>query len=115
MNKKAEVEQFLHVLHTIFDGVFTHGSHSYFWHGGCVNEVLNYSLGMGMSDQTDRVPDLRLFNDSPWTNDQARTDAILPLIISLWDWAEWGDERRMWWTRRVCYIERGARCTRRHW
>ena len=51
--------------------------------------------------ETTRLPDLRPINDGPWSSDQARTIALLPVLAALWDWADWSPIRQQTWVEHV--------------
>jgi hypothetical protein len=66
---------------------------------GCALEVASVARGIEWTDDPDLVglPDLRPLNDGPWSSDKARAEAIAPVIVALWDWADWPDDRRQAW------------------
>lgn len=43
------------------------------------------------------LPDARAINDAVWSSDAARTRALTPVAIALWDWATWLRERKDRW------------------
>jgi hypothetical protein len=46
-------------------------------------------FGLVHSDRPGDLPDLQPLNDGPWSSDQARTEALLPVLSALWDWQAW--------------------------
>ena len=60
----------------------------------CALEAAHAAMGDPWSDRPDRWPDIRPLNDGPWSSDTARTEALVPLLIAYWDWAEWSVARR---------------------
>jgi hypothetical protein len=46
------------------------------------------------------LPDLRPLNDA-FRDDAARTEHLVPVVLALWDWAEWPAGRRVDWARGV--------------
>ena len=60
----------------------------------CALEAAHAAMGDPWSDRPDRWPDIRPLNDGPWSSDTARAEALVPLLIAYWDWAEWSVARR---------------------
>jgi len=61
----------------------------------CIYEALNAAEGRPWSDEPGERPDLRAFNDGPWSDDAARTAAMLRIGVALlWDWPSWSPEHR---------------------
>lgn len=75
-------------------GVLMHGSHSQFRREFCVLEFDNFLRGREWSDTPRTLPDLRQINDGPWKSDEARTDALLPVMSTLWNWSNWSRPRK---------------------
>lgn len=77
--------------------------------GACVLEAVSAWRGVDWTDSPDMLdlPDLRPLNDAPWSDDVARTEAMIRLFESVRDWAEWSGERRLRFAERV--ITRTAR------
>jgi hypothetical protein len=90
------------VVNDRFGGVLSHGSHD---PDGlaCINEAANVARGNDWGDLPDKagLPDSRSLNDGPWSSNRARTDAMLPLGVALWDWSDWTPKRRTAWAQRV--------------
>ena len=60
----------------------------------CLHEALNVYQGREWSDDTTGTLDLRPLNDAPWSSDEARTAAMLPLGPIVIAWPSWSEERR---------------------
>ena len=93
---------FTTVLRDRFGGVLTHGAHTPDG-AACALEAVSVARGITWTDKpaSTRMPDLRPLNDAPWPSDKARTIAMTPLVIALWDWADWTDDRRQRWAENV--------------
>ncbi|MGH7187179.1 MAG: hypothetical protein ACREIB_12995, partial [Pseudomonadota bacterium] len=83
-----------------FGGKLTEGAHSPDG-AACLHEAWNVASGYGWDDDAHGRPDLRGLNDVPWSSDEARTQALLPVAVALWDFERWSDDRKRAWARRV--------------
>lgn len=85
-----------------FGGLLSHGEHDPDG-AACALEAASIARGRPWSDDPDDVelPDLRPLNDGPWTSDEARTEAMVPLVVALWDWPTWAGDRHQAWLSRV--------------
>jgi hypothetical protein len=85
-----------------FGGVLTSGSHEPDGHA-CLLEAVSIARGLDWTDDPSivRMPDLRGLNDAPWSSDEVRTKHLLPVGVALYDWAEWSEERRQEFAKRV--------------
>jgi hypothetical protein len=85
-----------------FGGVLTKGSHAPDGHA-CLLEAVSIARGLDWTDDPSivRMPDLRGLNDAPWSSDEVRTMHLLPVGVALYDWAEWPEERRQEFAKRV--------------
>jgi len=82
------------VVEDRFGGVLSSGLHEPDGKA-CIHEALNAAEGRPWSDEPGERPDLRAFNDGPWSDDAARTAAMLRIgTVLLWDWPSWSPERR---------------------
>jgi hypothetical protein len=63
----------------------------------CVLEVASVARGVPWTDDPERVglPDLRALNDAGWSSDVVRTEHLAPVVVALWDWPDWSEERRV--------------------
>ena len=84
------------------DGVLRAGAHQP-GREFCANEFKSQVDGVPWTDSPTilHIPDIRPLNDGPWSSDQARTAALLPLMVAIWDWADWSPERQQEWAQRV--------------
>lgn len=82
-------------------GVLKQGAHEPQSGACCALEFANHVRGRRWSDEPGALPDLRPLNDAPWSSDQARTEALLPVMAALWDWSVWSEDQRVAWSRRV--------------
>ncbi|HEX5073362.1 MAG TPA: hypothetical protein VFW03_09155 [Gemmatimonadaceae bacterium] len=83
-----------------FGGKLSHGAHQP--NGvACLHEALNVYQGKDWSDDTTGTLDLRSLNDAPWSSDEARTEAMLPLGAIVLTWPSWSEERRVAWAKLV--------------
>ena len=83
-----------------YSGILSAGAHS---DGrlACALEAAHAAMGDLWSDAPDRWPDLRPMNDGPWSSDRARTEALVPTLEALWDWADWPLARQVAWAHTV--------------
>jgi hypothetical protein len=83
-----------------FGGLLRQGKHK---ENGiaCAVEVRNAARGKAWSDDPGDAPDTRALNDGPWSSDEARTAAMVPVEEALWDWADWTDAKRQAWATEV--------------
>jgi hypothetical protein len=83
------------ILTTRFGGLLRHGSHAEDGQA-CLLEAATVARKQKWSDSPDTagLPDLRSLNDGPWSSDEARTVAMRPVAIALWDWPEWDEAKR---------------------
>ena len=91
------------VLDDRFGGVIRHGAHSPDSQA-CALEVASIARGKPWSDSpaSANLPDIRLLNDGPWSSDEVRTKAILPLMEALWNrWPKWSDAQKRDYMKRV--------------
>jgi hypothetical protein len=99
---KITVEQLQHILDTRDSGVLSHGAHSADDGSYCALEAVSLVRGSLTGNEsyfTDDpadlgMPDIRPLNDAPWSSDEARTKAMLPLIAVLSDWSLWPHARK---------------------
>ena len=89
-----------HELDTRDDGVLKHGKHLP-GHDFCALEFESQVRGRKWSDSPITLPDIRPLNDARWSSAQARTTALLPVMVALWDWTMWSRERQIAWASRV--------------
>lgn len=83
-----------------FSGKLTDGAHSPDG-AACLHEAINVARGRKWSDDPSGMPDLRGLNDAPWSSDDARTTALLPVAVALWDFDKWPVDRKRAWAQRV--------------
>lgn len=90
------------VLKSRFGGVLKHGSHNPDGEA-CALEAASVARGNGWDDAPGAagLPDIRPLNDGPWSSDEGRTRAMVPLVKALWTWPRWGETRRREWRRRA--------------
>ena len=93
---------FVKTLRGQFDGVISSGSHKPD-RLACALEIATVARGLPWSDSpvSAGLPDLRQINDSRWASDTARTQALLPVIIALWDWDKWTPQQKQTWATQV--------------
>ena len=60
----------------------------------CPLEAAHAAVGDPWSDRPDKWPDIRPLADAPWSSDQARTEAMVPVLVAYWDWAAWTPARQ---------------------
>ena len=87
-----------------FGGKLYNGSHQPNGRA-CLHEALNVYQGKDWSDDTSGTLDLRSLNDAPWSSDEARTEAMLPLGVIVLTLPNWSDERRRAWAK---YVAKGV-------
>jgi len=97
---EIRVSEYRRIINERFGGVLRHGSHKPDGEA-CALEAESIARGREWSDDPVTMPDLRPLNDGPWSSDQARTDALVPVVEALWDWAEWPEARRLAWVEGV--------------
>jgi len=83
-------------LDTLDDGLLRQGMHDE-GREFCALEFESQVRGREWSDEAITLPDIRPLNDAFGKNDKARTAAILPLMVALWDWSRWSSSRRRAW------------------
>ena len=88
-------------LDTRDKGVLKAGVHTAASGEFCGLEFATVVRGKPFNDAPGDLPDLRPLNDGPWSSDQVRTAAVLPVLAALWDWPTWTSARRQAWTRDV--------------
>jgi hypothetical protein len=93
---------FTETLSSRFGGVLRHGKHAEDGEA-CALEAASVARGRRWSDKPGLagLPDLRPLNDARWPDDATRTEHMLPVVLALWDWAEWKPARRKAWAKRV--------------
>jgi len=96
------VKCFYKVIRTRFGGVLSHGFHPE-GNKACALEAAHAAVGDPWSDHADLWPNIQPINDSPWSSNEMRTRALVPLIASYWDWSEWTPEGRKTVMRRVVH------------
>src|SRR5215469_15946027 len=96
-----DIETLQAALHDHDGGVLKHGTHSVESREFCALEFSSIVREKPFSDSPTDLPDLRPLNDGPWSSDQARTDALVPVMVALWDWSEWTPARQQQWSARV--------------
>jgi hypothetical protein len=67
----------------------------------CLHEAISVYQGREWSDDTSNTIDLRSLNDAPWSSDEARTEAMVPLGSIVLAWPQWTPERRQAWAKVV--------------
>jgi hypothetical protein len=67
----------------------------------CFMEALNVYQGKEWSDSAAGTLDLRGLNDAPWSSDEARTEAMVPLGAIVLAWPGWSEDRRQAWAKAV--------------
>ena len=97
------LEELQAALDTLDDGVLRAGAHPAGGREFCALEFESQVRGRKWSDEPITLPDLRPLNDATWPNNEARTKALLPVMVAFWDWSEWSPERRSRWYRRVVF------------
>lgn len=97
---------FVETLNARFGGILSHGPHE---PGllACVHEVASIARGGQWSARPAGMPDLRLLNDALWSDDAARTAALVPVAVALWDWEAWPSSVRAGWVQRL--VDRSMR------
>src|SRR5438552_3500245 len=93
------IEELTTALANLDEGLLRYGNHT----PGvmmCALEFESVVRGREWSDRPLTLPDLRPLNDGPWSSDKARTSGLLPVMVSLWDWSSWSEERIQQWTDR---------------
>jgi hypothetical protein len=90
------------VLNTKFGGLISRGAHGPESGAACILEVVAQARGLRHTDCPSVVgmPDIRAINDV-FTDDSARSLAMVRLGVALWDWAMWGQERQVAYVRAV--------------
>lgn len=68
----------------------------------CALELESVVRGCRWTDSPSEINtlDKRRLNDR-FTSDQARTVAMLPMMVALWDWTAWSVEQQAEWTQRI--------------
>jgi hypothetical protein len=81
------------------DGVLRSGSHTAGGREFCALEFKSQVDGIPWTDNPVKtgMPDLRPLNDASWPSDKARTEALLPVLAALWNYASWSDARKARW------------------
>ena len=102
MKLKLTVEELRNVLATYGKGVLSSGGHGPDEGLYCALECVSLARHNGRKNFTDSrellgMPDIRPLNDAMWSSDQARTEALLPLIAALSDWSQWSTTRQHKW------------------
>lgn len=92
-----------HELDTRDDGVLKHGKHKP-GREFCALEFESQVRKREWSDTPLTLPDLRPLNDGLWSSNAARTKALLPVMVALWEWASWSPKRRQQWASRVAIL-----------
>lgn len=88
-------------LETFDEGILRRGHHAP-GREACALEFESQVRQRAWSDRPLTLPDLRPLNDGPWSSDQARTQALLPVMAALWEWSTWtAAQQRIWATRVV--------------
>jgi hypothetical protein len=93
------VEYFQEQLNSRFGGKLRGGKHG-IEEGACC--LLEFRCAIrecdpgSLSDEPEKVqfPDLRCLNDSYGSEDEARTNDMLPVLSALWDWDKWSEDKR---------------------
>ena len=100
MTEKMTVEKLQAALDDLDDGVLRKGSHK---PGGkfCALEFESQVRGRKWSDQPITLPDIRALNDGFGSDNVARTKALLPVMVALWDWQNWSRTRKRRWINQV--------------
>jgi len=92
------------ILDERFNGVLYSGTHR---PDGkcCLLEFASQAKGIRWTDSPVETgyPDLRPLNDAPWSSDEVRTEAMLPLLVSLAWWADADEARRKRFTDAVAF------------
>ena len=83
------------------DGILRSGAHQAGSRQFCALEFDSVVRGRDWSDTPITLPDLRPLNDGPWRSDAARTAALLPVMVALWDWSTWTRARQRQWASSV--------------
>jgi len=92
-------EELQQKLDEMDDGVLRSGAHPAGGRVFCALEFKSQVDGIPWIDNPTKtgMPDLRPLNDTYWPSDKARTDALLPVLAALWDYAKWSDARKARW------------------
>jgi hypothetical protein len=101
MINQMTVETLRAKLQELDNGVLYHGGHKAGTHEFCALEFARAVRRLSHSDQPTHLPDLRPLNDGPWSSDEARTEALLPVMAALWDWQAWSPARQRGWAKQV--------------
>jgi hypothetical protein len=96
------LKQFRQTINDRFGGVIRSGSHQPNGQA-CALEAYSVAIGKPWTDHpfTLGMPDVRRLNDARWSNDKARTDGLLPVVVALSRWSEWTKAQRSEWASRV--------------
>ncbi len=86
-----------------FNGVLSAGKHKRRSGQACAIEAYSVARGFKWTDDAAKLkmPDIRRLNDAPWPSAVARTEAMVPLVEALWDWAEWAPQEQYEYMVRV--------------
>ena len=102
MAQSAPDHPFVATLRTRFGGVLYAGAHNPDSRA-CVIEVATVVRKQAWSDDPSaaKLPDLRPLNDALWSSDQARTEALIPIVLALWDWSTWMATQQQRWATKI--------------
>ena len=95
------VQELQAALDALDDGVLLKGAHPAGGRQFCVLEFESQVRGRSWSDTPITLPDLRPLNDGPWSSNEVRTAALLPVMAALWQWSTWTSKQRQQWTTSV--------------
>ena len=95
------VQELQTALDTHDKGLLKRGAHKPDDREFCALEFVSILHNEPLNDNPGHLPDIRPINDGLWYSDKARTDAMLPLIVALWEWEQWSDKRKMKWAKIV--------------
>jgi len=100
MTTKITVLELQAALDTLDDGILKTGKHKP-GREFCALEFESQVRKREWSDKPITLPDLRPLNDAGWSSDKTRTEALLPVMVALWNWAEWSTTKQMEWVNIV--------------
>jgi hypothetical protein len=95
--------RFREVVNTRFGGRLSAGYHEPGSGKASAHEAAAAARGLPWSDSpwAAGLPDLQPLNDGPWSSDEARTAALVPVVEALWDWLHWPSSRQRAWSHEV--------------
>lgn len=95
------VEELRTKLNELGEGVLYSGTHLQNTQEFCALEFSHAVRNHPHQDTPGDLPDLRQLNDGSWSSNEARTNAFLPMMATLWDWQIWTPARQQRWIEYV--------------